>query len=34
MVSIRPQYIKDTAGKKMVILTQKEFDAIMEELGY
>jgi PHD/YefM family antitoxin component YafN of YafNO toxin-antitoxin module len=32
MVSIHPQYIKDTAGKKMVILSKKEFDAIMEEL--
>ncbi len=33
MISINPQYIKDTDGNKsLVILTAKEFDAIMEEL--
>ncbi|MFL9484107.1 hypothetical protein ACI6Q2_15105 [Chitinophagaceae bacterium LWZ2-11] len=32
MVAIHPQYIKDTAGKNLVILPQKEFDALMDEL--
>jgi hypothetical protein len=32
MITIHPQYIKDTAGKNLVILPQKEFDIIMEEL--
>ena len=32
MTTIHPQYITDTAGKKMVILSQKEFDKIIEEL--
>jgi hypothetical protein len=32
MIKIHPQYIKDTAGKNLVILPQKEFDIIMEEL--
>ena len=33
MDTIHPQYIKDTNGKKsLVILPVKEFDAIMEEL--
>jgi hypothetical protein len=32
MITIHPQYIKDTAGKNLVILPQKEFDTIMEEL--
>ncbi|EKT4510582.1 hypothetical protein [Flavobacterium psychrophilum] len=32
MIAIHPQYIKDTAGKNLVILPQKEFDTIMEEL--
>lgn len=33
MLSIHPQYIKDTDGNKsLVILTVKEFDALMEEL--
>lgn len=32
MLTIHPQYITDTAGKKMVILPKKEFDIIMEEL--
>lgn len=32
MIAIHPQYIKDTAGKTLVILPQKEFDTIMEEL--
>ncbi len=32
MLRIHPQYIKDTAGKNLVILSQREFDIIMEEL--
>jgi hypothetical protein len=30
MISINPQYIKDTAGKQLVVLPAKEFKAIME----
>lgn len=32
MLNIHPQYITDTAGKKLVILPMKEFKTIMEEL--
>lgn len=33
MIVVHPQYIKDSAGKKsMVILPVKEFEAIMEAL--
>ncbi len=32
MISVHPQYITDTAGTKLVILPEKEFDLIMEEL--
>jgi PHD/YefM family antitoxin component YafN of YafNO toxin-antitoxin module len=32
MVTVNPQYIKDTAGKKLVVLPAKQFDSIMEEL--
>ena len=32
MITISPQYIKDTAGKKLVILPAKQFDSMMEEL--
>ena len=32
MIAINPQYIKDTAGQNLVVLPQKEFDSIMEEL--
>lgn len=32
MLTVHPQYIKDTAGKNLVILPQEEFDSIMEEL--
>lgn len=32
MAEITPQYIKDTAGKKLVVLTKKQFDLLMEEL--
>ena len=32
MITVNPQYIKDTAGKKLVVLPAKQFDTIMEEL--
>jgi PHD/YefM family antitoxin component YafN of YafNO toxin-antitoxin module len=32
MRTVHPQYIKDTAGKNLVILPQNEFDDLMEEL--
>ncbi len=33
MITVHPQYIKDTNGNKsLVILPAKEFDIIMEEL--
>jgi PHD/YefM family antitoxin component YafN of YafNO toxin-antitoxin module len=32
MIAINPQYIKDTAGKQLVILPAKEFNTLMEEL--
>lgn len=32
MITLSPQYIKDTAGKKLVVLPAKQFDSIMEEL--
>jgi hypothetical protein len=32
MLTVHPQYIKDTAGKNLVILPQQEFDDLMEEL--
>lgn len=32
MISINPQYIKDTAGKQLVVLPAKQFNHIMEEL--
>lgn len=32
MITIHPQYIKDSAGKNLVILPQTEFDILMEEL--
>ncbi len=32
MIALNPQYIKDTAGKNLVILPQKEFDNLLEEL--
>jgi PHD/YefM family antitoxin component YafN of YafNO toxin-antitoxin module len=32
MLTVHPQYIKDTAGKNLVILPQNEFDSLMEEL--
>jgi PHD/YefM family antitoxin component YafN of YafNO toxin-antitoxin module len=32
MHTITPQYIKDTAGRKMVVLPEKDFDKLMDEL--
>ena len=32
MITIHPQYITDTAGKKLVVLPVNEFNTIMEEL--
>ena len=32
MLTLHPQYIKDTAGKGLVILPQNEFDILLEEL--
>lgn len=32
MLTVHPQYIKDSAGKNLVILSQKEFDSLMKEL--
>ncbi len=32
MITITPQYIKDTAGKKLVIIPANQFNSIMEEL--
>ena len=32
MITITPQYIKDTAGKKLVIIPAKQFNSIIEEL--
>lgn len=32
MLNIHPQYITDTAGKKLVVLPMKEFKNIIEEL--
>jgi len=32
MITINPQYIKDASGNKLVVLYQKEFDKIIEEL--
>jgi PHD/YefM family antitoxin component YafN of YafNO toxin-antitoxin module len=32
MVTVHPQYITDTAGKQLVVLSISEFNSIMEEL--
>lgn len=33
MITVHPQYIKDAEGNKsLVVLSAKEFDALMEEL--
>jgi len=31
-MTLHPQYITDTAGKKMVVLSTKEFNSLIEEL--
>jgi PHD/YefM family antitoxin component YafN of YafNO toxin-antitoxin module len=32
MITVNPQYIKDTAGKQLVVLSAKQFNNLMEEL--
>ena len=32
MLTLHPQYNKDTAGKNLVVLPQNEFDYLIEEL--
>ena len=32
MDTIHPQYIKDSSGKNMVVLSQSEFDFLLEKL--
>ena len=32
MLTIHPQYIIDSAGQKLVVLSENEFDNIIEEL--
>ena len=32
MIIVHPQYITDTAGKKLVVLPLNEFDTLMSEL--
>lgn len=32
MIDVHPQYITDTAGKKLVILPLKEFDHLIKEI--
>ena len=32
MITINPQFINDTAGKKLVVLPAVQFNTIMEEL--
>jgi hypothetical protein len=32
MYTITPQYIKDTAGRKMVILPEKDFNRLIDEI--
>lgn len=32
MLTVHPQYITDTAGQKLVVLSVNEFRSIMEEL--
>ncbi|WP_143019882.1 hypothetical protein [Niabella drilacis] len=32
MVRLHPQYITDTAGEQLVVLTKAEYNALMEEL--
>ena len=32
MITLHPQFIKDTAGNNLVIIPQKEFDDLLDEL--
>ena len=32
MTDLNPQFIKDTAGKNLVVLPQEEFEQLLEEL--
>lgn len=32
MIKINPEFIKDAEGRKLVVLSQKEFEDILEEL--
>jgi hypothetical protein len=32
MITINPQYIKDTAGQKLVVLSEKQFDNMLQAL--
>ena len=32
MLTIHPQYITDNTGKKLVVITQNEFEILIEEL--
>jgi PHD/YefM family antitoxin component YafN of YafNO toxin-antitoxin module len=32
MITLNPQFIKDTAGKKLVVLSAKQYNNIIEEL--
>lgn len=32
MVTLHPQYLTDTAGQKLVVLTVSEYNSILEEL--
>jgi hypothetical protein len=32
MTKVHPQFITDSSGKKLVVLQQKEFDTLIEEL--
>ena len=32
MPDIHPQFIKDSAGENLVVLSQREFDTLMEEI--
>ena len=32
MTDLHPQFIKDTAGKNLVVLPQEEFEQLLEEL--
>jgi len=32
MVTVHPQYITDTSGSKLVVLSSKEFDSMMDAL--